>query len=163
MAINSVFWLFLTLSIVCAFIVPGVLSYFKQNLFSNGVQRQDMQEFCPKVKPQRVQLHLNSARFLSTAKYVFRCKWKRTRENIRVKDTRNEFHNFSHLHRWKLSETLKSTVWWDFGILFSIMHRLKKLPNMRAWSAISPWTRKMFRCSACALKITPNRIDRNST
>lgn len=54
MAIKSVFWLLPALSIVCAFIVPGALSYFKQNLFSNGLQRQDLQEFCPKVTPHHV-------------------------------------------------------------------------------------------------------------
>lgn len=52
MAMRGVVSLVSALSIVCsAFVVPGASGYFKQNLFSNSVQRQDMQEYCPKVMP----------------------------------------------------------------------------------------------------------------
>lgn len=52
--------------------------------------------------------------------------------------------------RWKPYETLKSAEWWAFGILFSIMHRPRKPPNMHAWNVISQWTLKVFRSAQVA-------------
>lgn len=52
---------------------------------------------------------------------------------------------FNLFRRWKPYVILKLTEWWDSGILLSIMHRLKKPPNMRAWSATFPWTPRMSR------------------
>lgn len=62
--------------------------------------------------------------------------------------------------RWKPYGILKSTEWWDSGILLSIMHRLKKPPNTRAWSAIFPWTPRTLRW-AWASERRPSRTPHN--
>lgn len=81
MAIRSAVWLMSTLSIVCAFIVPGAYSYFKPNFFSNSVQRQDMQEFCPKVKSRHVLIKVELLFVLFLFCFCFLFCWRTMNNN----------------------------------------------------------------------------------
>lgn len=48
------------------------------------------------------------------------------------------------LFRWKRCEILISTKWWDFGMLLSIIHRLRRPPNILAWNVISRCPKKLL-------------------
>lgn len=49
----------------------------------------------------------------------------------------------ARLFRWKRCEISISTKWWDFGMLLSIMHRLRRPPNILAWNVTSRCPKKL--------------------